>query len=121
MDRRRHPYRTVVLGTVTYRKVPGLMPVDFKIGANMVGIMIIAVFRLYRQLRPARVFRPAIPAAGADVANVPTVLPKVSPPTTTHSRNLYFVEALRPVSVALLAPGSVVTATRCPSSDVVVP
>ena len=64
MDRRRHPYRTVVLGTVTYRKVPGLMPVDFKIGANMVGIMIIAVFRLYRQLRPARVFRPAIPAAG---------------------------------------------------------
>ena len=53
--------------------------------------------------------------------NVPTVLPKVSPPTTTHSRNLYFVEALRPVSVALLAPGSVVTATRCPSSDVVVP
>lgn len=88
----------------------------------MIGIVIIALDSvLDRQLRPARVFRPAIPAAGADVANVPTVLPKVSPPTMTHSRNLYFVEALRPVSVALLAPGSVVTATRCPSSDVAVP
>ena len=84
----------------------------------MIGIVIIALDSvLDRQLRPARVFRPVVPAA--DVANVPTVLPKVSPPTTTHSRNLYSVEALRPVSVALLAPGSVVTATRCPSSDVV--
>ena len=61
----------MVLGTVTYRKVPGLMPVDFKIGANMVGIMIIAVVRLDRQLRPARVFRPAVPAAGRGCGECP--------------------------------------------------
>lgn len=110
-----------MLGTVTYRKVPGLMPVDFKIGANMVGIMIIAVFRLYRQLRPARVFRPAIPAAGRGCGERPDGASEGLPADHDAQRNLYFVEALRPVSVALLAPGSVVTATRCPSSDVVVP
>ena len=63
----------------------------------MIGIVIIALDSvLDRQLRPAAYFVLSSPPPAADVANVPTVLPKVVPPTTTHSRNLYSVEALSP-------------------------
>lgn len=71
VQRRGHPYGTVILGAVTYRVVAGVVVSDLEVADRMVGVMVIAVLHLDGQFGPARKLRqPRIRTGSGPVARI---------------------------------------------------